>query len=149
MIDSIFTGNEADRGGAIYLQQSELTVSRSDFTLNTGTLAGSAIDVWISQLEIMDVLVCSNGPAEQITGEYVDLGDNCITDECSGDPDICTCLGDFDGDGMVGGSDLGAWLAYAGQPCEPGDSCPGDLDGDGEVRGSDLGILLSNWGFCP
>jgi hypothetical protein len=52
-------------------------------------------------------------------------------------------VGDLDGDGMVGTSDLLALLAAWG-PC-PQD-CPADLDGDGEVATSDLLILLANWG---
>lgn len=54
-----------------------------------------------------------------------------------------TCTGDLDGDGTVGGSDLGLLLGawdLAG---------PGDLDGDGIVTGADLGLLLGQWGPCP
>lgn len=53
------------------------------------------------------------------------------------------CTGDLDGDGSVGGSDLGLLLGawdLAG---------PGDLDGDGIVSGADLGLLLGQWGPCP
>ncbi|MFM1832153.1 MAG: Dockerin type domain, partial [Planctomycetota bacterium] len=56
---------------------------------------------------------------------------------------------DLDGDGAVGGSDLGAWLVSFGESCDPDDSCPGDFDGDGEVSGGDLRILLAAWGACP
>jgi len=49
--------------------------------------------------------------------------------------------GDFNGDGVVDGSDLGTLLGEWG-PC-PG--CAADLDGNGEVDGSDLGVLLGNW----
>lgn len=54
------------------------------------------------------------------------------------------CPGDLDGDGVVGGSDLGLlfvdWGACGG--------CPADLDGNGEVNGSDLGLLFVAWGDC-
>lgn len=50
--------------------------------------------------------------------------------------------GDFNGDGSVGGADLGLLLAVWG-PC-PG--CPEDLNGDGVVDGGDIGLLLANWG---
>jgi hypothetical protein len=50
---------------------------------------------------------------------------------------------DLNGDGVVGGADLGILLANWGA-C--GASCVGDLDGDGVVGGSDLGFLLANWG---
>ena len=49
-------------------------------------------------------------------------------------------LGDFDGDGVVGGIDLAQLLAAWGT------SDPTiDLDGDGLVSGPDLTLLLSNW----
>jgi hypothetical protein len=47
---------------------------------------------------------------------------------------------DLDGDGTVGGADLGILLANWGQ------GGLGDLDGDGTVGGGDLGILLAAWG---
>lgn len=56
-----------------------------------------------------------------------------------------SCQGDFNGDGLVNGGDLGlllsAWGSCAG--------CPEDLNGDGVVNGGDLGLLLSLWGECP
>jgi hypothetical protein len=51
------------------------------------------------------------------------------------------CPADLDGDGEVGGADLGALLAGWGG------SSP-DLDGDGSVGGSDLGAMLAAWGPC-
>lgn len=53
-----------------------------------------------------------------------------------------TCPSDFNGDGTVGGSDLGVLLSNWGT------SGAGDLDGDGTVSGADLGQLLSSWGSC-
>ncbi len=54
------------------------------------------------------------------------------------------CPGDIDGDGRVGGGDLGLlfleWGACSG--------CSGDLDADGRVGGSDLGLLFLAWGDC-
>ena len=53
-------------------------------------------------------------------------------------------LGDIDGDGTVGTSDLllllGAW-----GPCDNCGNCPEDLDGDCLIGTSDLLILLGNW----
>ena len=48
--------------------------------------------------------------------------------------------GDLDGDGTVGGADLGLLLAAWGG------SGPADLDGDGVVGGGDLGLLLAAYG---
>ena len=55
------------------------------------------------------------------------------------------CPADLDGDGVVGGSDLGQ-LFIAWGAC---DDCGADLDSDGSVGGSDLGILFVAWGNCP
>jgi glucose/arabinose dehydrogenase len=49
--------------------------------------------------------------------------------------------GDFNGDGVVNGDDLGTLLANWGA-CA---SCPADLNGDGFVDGNDLGQLLGLW----
>lgn len=61
--------------------------------------------------------------------------------DCAGE----TCLGDFNGDGVVDGADFGSLLASWG-PCA---LCPEDLNGDGLVSGADLGALLAVWGVCP
>ena len=61
-------------------------------------------------------------------------------DRCVG-----TCDGDLDGDGVVGGGDLGLLFTQWG-PC-PG--CDADLNGDGFVRGDDLGLFFILWGACP
>ncbi|HAW95789.1 MAG TPA: hypothetical protein DCX60_05885 [Phycisphaerales bacterium] len=53
------------------------------------------------------------------------------------------CLGDFDGDGIVGGSDLAAFLAVWGSS-----ESEMDFDGDGVVGGTDLATILAAWGEC-
>ena len=53
-------------------------------------------------------------------------------------------LGDLDGDGTIGVTDLLAQLAAWG-PCADCDDCPADLDDDCTVGVSDLLILLANW----
>lgn len=55
------------------------------------------------------------------------------------------CSADLDGDGVVGGNDLGRLFAEWGR-CR---TCDADLDGDGFVGGSDLGAMFSAWGSCP
>jgi formylglycine-generating enzyme required for sulfatase activity len=55
------------------------------------------------------------------------------------------CVGDFNGDAVVDGVDLGT-LVGAWGACE---ACPEDLDSDGSVNGLDLGALLGAWGSCP
>ena len=77
-----------------------------------------------------------------------DTPDNSITeagvDDFSMTVTTCVnpCTGDFDGDGVVNGGDLGVLLASWG-------SSSGDLNGDGIVNGADLGALLAVWGPCP
>ncbi|MEE9131888.1 MAG: hypothetical protein V3T84_17895 [Phycisphaerales bacterium] len=56
-----------------------------------------------------------------------------------------TILGDLDGDGTVGASDLLILLVNWG-PCADCSDCPADLNGDCTVGATDLLILLSNWG---
>jgi hypothetical protein len=60
----------------------------------------------------------------------------------TGDP--CALPGDLDGDGLVGGADLGLLLGAWG-PCPKCAACTGDLDGNCVVDGSDLGLLLGAW----
>jgi agmatine/peptidylarginine deiminase len=57
-----------------------------------------------------------------------------------------SCTGDFGGNGIVDGADLGVMLALWGPSCG---SCVADLNGDTVVDGADLGLLLSRWGACP
>jgi hypothetical protein len=54
------------------------------------------------------------------------------------------CIGDFDGDGIVGGADLALMLASWGS-----DLAMFDLSGDTVIDGQDVAVLLSNWGPCP
>lgn len=58
--------------------------------------------------------------------------------------DDVPCPADLNGDGMVGGADLGLLLAAWGT-ADPA----ADLDGSGSIDGGDLGLLLSAWGLCP
>jgi hypothetical protein len=53
------------------------------------------------------------------------------------------CPADFDGDGFVGGGDLGLLLSAWGS--RDGEF---DLSGDGLVDGADMGLLLAAWGEC-
>lgn len=54
-----------------------------------------------------------------------------------------SCIGDLDGDGVVGGADMASLLAEWGQS-----SSSADQDGNGYVDGVDLAILVGNWGPC-
>jgi len=54
------------------------------------------------------------------------------------------CVGDVNGNGSVGGDDLGLVLG-AWNTNQP----PSDLNLDGNVDASDLAIVLGSWGTCP
>ena len=65
-----------------------------------------------------------------------------------------SCPADIDGDGVVGGIDLGillaSWSIPVGAPgCAGLLPCLADLNGDGVVDGLDLGILLASWSIPP
>ena len=60
--------------------------------------------------------------------------------------EVFACPGDLDGDGTIGGADLGLVLGQWG-PCGAG-QCAADLDGSGSVDGADLGRILGAWGPC-
>ncbi len=87
-------------------------------------------------LDFVDILLGTDGA--------LDDNDNGILDEC--EP---TCVGDADGDAMVGLAEfmgvIGTWGVCPGG-LEP---CPFDLDGDGEVGILDFLIALGRWGPCP
>lgn len=86
-----------------------------------------------------------------------DCNHNAVPDECdladgtlhdkdgSGVPDECEEMGDLDGDGLVGVSDLLILLASWG-PCDDCNGCPADIDGNCSIGVADLLILLANWG---
>ena len=62
------------------------------------------------------------------------------------------CLGDFDMDGDVDGSDLAVFAANFGRTdCASGPDCEGDFDGDNDVDGSDLAVFAADFGRtdCP
>ena len=73
-------------------------------------------------------------------------GNDNTPDKEDGDP-ANDCIGDLDGDGQVGGGDLGLLLSMWGG-CNPGQPCTADFNNDGEVDGGDLGLLLSLWNSC-
>ncbi len=56
-------------------------------------------------------------------------------------PEQPACGGDLDGDGSIGGGDLGILLGAWG-------TAAADLDADGVTAGSDLAMLLGAWGGC-
>ena len=82
-----------------------------------------------------------DGLADLVTGNRDSANMSVMINQtCSPGP-----IGDLDGDGLVGASDLLILLANWGA-CPPKGDCPADLNGDGSVGAADLLILLANWG---
>ncbi|MAD78489.1 MAG: hypothetical protein CMJ51_03855 [Planctomycetaceae bacterium] len=99
-----------------------------------------------------------NGPCDQVRPLPGCDDQSCCETTCGIDPYCCViawdapCVSisnlecgspspDLDGDGIVGGADLGILLADWGRQ-----GGPADLDRDGVVSGGDLGIMLASWG---
>ena len=86
-----------------------------------------------------------DGPALFATGDFRFAGEHSSQDIAKWV--ICNneILGDLNGDGVVGTSDLLILLSSWG-PCDDCNNCVADLDDNCFVGTSDLLILLSNWG---
>jgi glucose/arabinose dehydrogenase len=87
-----------------------------------------------------------------------DCNGNSIPDDCdltsgtsfdnngNGIPDECDEQADFDGDGVVGITDLLFLLGVWGDCPAPPTECPADLNDDGVVGINDFLLLLGRWG---
>jgi hypothetical protein len=83
---------------------------------------------------------CSIATEVDCAGEWQGANTTCDTDTCE-----VACVGDFNGDGDIGGGDLTILLAAWGTA-----DANVDLNGDGIISGGDLTILLAAWGIpCP
>jgi predicted outer membrane repeat protein len=162
LIDCEFTDNVASNpqgtpqagGGAIYVGRNTLTLTRCSFTGNSSNYYGGALYVTggsnPGRVNLQSTRICGNtapnGPQIGMsTGAIItDLGGACISNNCDDCPPAPVCPADLDGNGFVGGADLGRLLGAWG-PCT---DCPADINGDGLVSGTDLGAMLGAWGAC-
>ena len=124
--------------GGVHVQAGTLTMIDCTVRENLGSQIGGVGVDGSGTLVMSGSTVCGNTPENEIYGSWTDNGGNTIEDECPND-----CPADFDGDGTVGGGDLGLMLSAWGSNDETF-----DLDGSGEVNGGDLGLFLSFWGPC-
>ena len=141
VVNAVFTGNEASRGGGLYSY-----VSYAD---STKALVGSVFNgnssydgggVFGFGLTLTDTVVCGNTP-DQVDGSSNMTVTSCISRICL---DCDPCGADFNGDFKVDGADLSILMAAWGD-CE---GCPADLNGDGMVDMEDLSLLQASWGIC-
>ena len=87
-------------------------------------------------------LVLTEADAINAGAEWKGVGTTCEDLDGDGTADACASAGipgDFNGDGLVNGQDLGEFLVGWGQPGIT------DLNGDGTTNGVDLGEMLVNW----
>lgn len=143
IVGGTFAGNfAANDGGGLWWQGSTQPLA-IDGAVITGNIAGELgggirTRYGYPGVTFVDAILCDNFP-DEIDGIFTDLGGN----------DLCLCPADLNGDGEVNGEDIGLFLAYAGNDCDPFTPCPGDVNLDGEISGADIGQILSAWGVCP
>jgi polyhydroxybutyrate depolymerase len=107
-----------------------LTISGGDGGPPTGAccMAGS-------ECSVMTALECGLLQSSTYFGDGSSCDDSDIS--CGGSG----CLGDYNGDLVINGSDLATLLGFWNLP-------GADLDGDGNTNGADLSLLLGGWGPC-
>lgn len=98
-----------------------------------GSGGGAGIDLGTVGLSAIRFVRISNDGAD-FTPEVDAIADVSADGANPGDPDL-------DGNGIVGGGDLGLLLVAWGS-----EDARADLDGNGLVDGPDLGLLLAAWG---
>ncbi|MEE2896631.1 MAG: hypothetical protein VX726_12940, partial [Planctomycetota bacterium] len=139
VVDTMIEGADA---GAVDAVAGELSV-RDSWLRGNRTLAstGAAIRVRSGgELALVDSTFCDNQTRDvQADMAWTDLGGNLF------DAEGCARMaGDLDGDGCVGGADLGRLF----QRWSVTSPSAADLDRDGTVDTGDLGVLFANWGRC-
>ena len=137
----LFEGNHAAQsGGAIFNDLfGEPVINNSTIRNNSAEQDGSAIASIIDNIPAigMTMLCGNNGTSTQISGSWINQGNNSIEDICP-----IECIGDFDGNGSVDVNDLLILLAAYQINND------GDCDGDADTDVDDVLILIQNWGIC-
>ena len=138
----MFQENSADYGGGMYcFSDSNPTLTNCVFQQNSASDYGGGMYCFSdSNPTLTNTTLCGNKP-DQILGSYTDNGGNSVSEVCAE-----YCPGDFNGDGEIGGLDLGLMLVAWGECIET--PCLPDLNDDGVVDISDMGLLLGLWGYC-
>ena len=135
------SGNLADDGAAIYMDEAVSVIDDSTFVRNVAESEAAVIRIidqpgtpGVLLMEVSDSLFC--GANEGDWREFItEPGPNEFLETCAP-------AGDLDHDGMVSGSDLSMLLSQWGAS---GPAASADLNCDGIVSGPDLSTLLANW----
>ena len=156
---------EGNRRGTTYLYRDAGTQVVP--ILRTNGPAGSGNEFAGTSVSVTPNLLVAGAPLATINASYagaatvVDYAADCDANgtpdalaiasgaaDLNGDsiPDSCQCTGDLNGDGSVGGQDLGVLLGFWGTTASTFPRA--DINRDGLVTGADLGVLLSQWGSC-
>jgi hypothetical protein len=151
LVSGTIVGNQVlgagNGGGIAHLPPTDpallgaVSVLNLDTVTVTGNSAAFVGGLWIetgdgSLVNLDGSTLCDNANGNINASDWVDLGGN----------QVCQCVGDLDGNGVVNSADLTAILGAWG-PC-PG-PCPADINGDGVVDPVDLTAVLSGFGECP
>ncbi|MGA1018580.1 MAG: BACON domain-containing protein, partial [Phycisphaerales bacterium] len=158
VVECVIRENRAEIGGGVSVLFGDLLIEACVIESNVAEAFGGGVHASASSLMLLNTTIAENlagvagggvwADEESIVlGEGVSLCGN-LPDEAAFEGDLppeppraCPVLGDLDGDGVVGSSDLSLMLAAWGR-CE---SCEADLDRDGDVDGADLSMLMSGW----
>jgi hypothetical protein len=130
-------GCEASDGAGLWAQGGGVVVAGSRFMQNDADVLGGGIDSIGKAVMLLSTDICGNSP-DQVAGTFVDLGGNVIETKCP-------CPTDFNGDGVVGVTDLLLVVTSWG-PCDVG--CEGDANDDNVINADDLLMVISGWGAC-
>ncbi len=133
----IFENNTArEFGGAVFCDFGMPRLIDCILRSNSAKRGGGMNEATFSEPYLVGTTVCANTP-DQITGDWVDGGDNIVSDTCPVDcPDI-------DGDELVGVADLLAVIDDWGTS-----NSPADVNDDAIVDVLDLLLVVGNWGPC-
>lgn len=133
--DTALIGTTKSGGAYLFTRRGTLWTEQMKLTSYDNNVLGHGKSVFLSRDTNTAVL---GAPNSMIDGEFW-YGSARVFDLTS------ECLGDLDGDTMVGASDLLILLSAWG-PCMNCSACGADLDDDCLVGAGDLLILLANWG---
>lgn len=156
---TVFAGNSAVWGGAIYAQgvfpsaSTTMNVEECVFIDNSAS-QGLAMWNWYITVPVSGSWFRGNpNPGAQIRNGWQDLGGNVFPGDCAGMP-MADCDGDLIPDGLAIALGIAVDCDGDGVPdgCSgrnPCSGCPADIDESGDVGFSDMLVVLSGWGECP